>query len=92
MPNLIFIDESSPESPNYSQISGFVISIENYVLLRSEIIRDHISSKAINNQNQSFEPCDIPCYKWSEFLKKDAVNDECKYRKLDYLLSVLYTS
>ncbi len=89
MPNLIFIDESCPESHKYSQISGFLISIENYVLLRSEILRDYISSKAERNQTQQFAPHEIPCYKWSDFMR-DADNDEDKFRKLDFLFRSLY--
>lgn len=89
MPNLIFIDESYPESHEYSQISGFLISLENYVLLRSEILRDYINSKAQRNPSLPFAPHEIPCYKWSDFMK-DAENDEDRFRKLDYLFHALY--
>lgn len=89
MTYLVFLDEFQPEDRRYSQISGFVIRIEDYVQLRTAVLRDHIVTIKVDNPSSPYVPHAIPCYKWSDFIR-DAVNDDYRINKLEVLFRVLF--
>jgi hypothetical protein len=84
----IFIDEAYPERKDYSQISGFIIDISNYVKLRNEVLSKHHEEWISKHSSDVYDPYKIPLYKWSSFMI--GLDEEEKLCKLDFLYKTLY--